>query len=115
MRNGLIITENGTKSWYQNNLLHQTDGPAIEFADGDKEWYQNGELHRIDGPAIEYPNGNHFWYQNNQLHRTDGPAVEYTDGERYWYIKGIRYSFDQWLEHTDYTEAQKTLMRLQYA
>ena len=31
-----------TRWWYnENNLLHRTDGPAVEYADGTKLWYLN--------------------------------------------------------------------------
>jgi hypothetical protein len=115
MLNGLIVHENGDRAWYQNNQLHRTDGPAIERADGDKFWYQNDQQHRTNGPAVEYADGIKFWYQNDQLHRTDGPAIERADGSKHWYINGIKYDFNEWLELVNYTEPQKTLMRLQYA
>ena len=37
-----------------------------EYTDGTKEWYQNDLLHRLDGPAIEWCNGNKCWYYENQ-------------------------------------------------
>jgi hypothetical protein len=64
---------------------------------------------------IVHENGDRAWYQNNQLHRTDGPAIERADGDKYWYIKGVDYTFNNWLELVNTTEVQKTLMRLQYA
>jgi len=44
--------EDGTKSWYLNDKLHRTDGPAVEYANGTKRWYLNDKLHRTDGPAV---------------------------------------------------------------
>jgi hypothetical protein len=92
MRNGMITNSQGTKFWYQNDQRHRTNGPAVEHNNGDK-----------------------FWYQNDQLHRIDGPAVEYASGAKSWYIKGVEYTFNEWLNLVDTTEVQKTLMRLQYA
>jgi hypothetical protein len=92
MRNGLIIDENGDKRWYQKDLLHRIDGPAIEYADGERRWFQKDLLHRIDGPAVEYANGN-----------------------KQWWFRDFRYDFNNWLDLVDFTEPQKTLMRLQYA
>lgn len=43
-------------------------------------YYLNGNLHNTHGPAIQYANGNTTWYLNNQLHRTDGPAIENEHG-----------------------------------
>lgn len=51
----------------------------------------------------------------SDVHRTDGPALEYTNGTRYWFIRGVEYDFNEWLRETNYTEVEKTLMRLQYA
>ncbi len=45
---------------------HRLDGPAMEFADGTKQWYQNDLLHRLDGPAIERPNGYKAWWVNGE-------------------------------------------------
>jgi hypothetical protein len=92
MRNGLITNSQGSKRWYQNNQLHRTDGPAIEFIDGTK-----------------------MWYQNNKRHRTNGPAIEYDNGYKFWWFKGYEYTFIDWLNLVDFTEPQKTVMRLQYA
>ena len=78
--------------WSQNDQLHRTDGPAVEYANGDKEWYQNGLLHRTNGPAIERTYGRKFWYLNGKPHRLDGPAVEYANGAKFWYIEGKSYS-----------------------
>ena len=80
--------DNGTKEWYQNGLLHRTDGPAIEHANGDKAWYQNGKLHRINGPAFECVDGYKAWYQNGDRHRIDGPAIENANGDKSWYLEG---------------------------
>ena len=58
------------------------------YNNGDKFWYQNGLLHRTDGPAIEYPNGYKYWYQSGERHRIDGPAVELANGDKAWYLEG---------------------------
>jgi hypothetical protein len=47
--------------------LHRTDGPAIEFSNGSKEWFQNDMLYRTDGPAIELANGDKLWYIDGDL------------------------------------------------
>jgi len=86
------------------------------LASGDRYWYQDGLLHRTDGPAVEYANGEYSWWFEGRLHRVDGPAAEYTNGDRHWFYKGKPLLFDEWLELVDtYTEVEKTLMRLQYA
>ena len=56
------VNEYGDKFWWQNDMLHRLDGPAVEDADGRKAWYQNGKLHRLDGPAVEFANGYKAWY-----------------------------------------------------
>jgi len=93
MKNGLEIDEQGTRFWYQNDRLHRTDGPALEFVDGTRYWYQNGLLHREDGPAIEY-----------------------TNGERSWYLRGKEYLFDIYLNKLYIKDcAKKTLLMLKWS
>jgi len=119
MRNGMIIDEFGTKEWYQNDQRHRIDGPAVEHTDGTKQWFQNGRRHRTNGPAVERVNGDRIWYFEGRLHRTAGPAVEYSNFGKVlvkdWYFEGKQYDFNDWLELVTTTEAQKTMMRLQYA
>lgn len=57
-----IEQADGTKSWWRNEKLHRTNGPAYEGADGSKGWWVNDELHRIDGPAIENADGSKEWW-----------------------------------------------------
>ena len=100
MKNDFETDPYGTRRWYQNHqLLHRTDGPAIEWVSGNKYWYQNGQRHRTDGPAIEYANGTKAWYQNDKLHRTDGPAVEWVSGNKSWYIDNIEYTEEEFREY----------------
>jgi hypothetical protein len=89
------VNDYGTQRWYQNDLLHRLDGPAIIHKDGDQSWYQNGKLHRTDGPAIIYKSGTQSWYQNGKLHRTDGPAVILPNGNKEWWIDGKEYTQSQ--------------------
>jgi len=82
------ISEDGTKRWTLNGLLHRKDGPAVEYTDGYKAWYLNNQYHRENGPAVECPNGYKRWFLNDQLHREDGPAVDYPNGYKAWYYHG---------------------------
>jgi hypothetical protein len=66
MKNGLHITDDGTKAWYLNGNYHREGGPAIESAYGNKAWYLNGKPHREDGPAVEYANGDKAWWLNGK-------------------------------------------------
>lgn len=45
-----------------NRYYHREDGPAYTHIDGTKKWYQNNVLHRLDGPAFEWPSGAQDWY-----------------------------------------------------
>jgi len=65
MKNGLVIANDGARSWHQNDRLHRTGGPALEFVDGTRYWYQNGQLHRTDGPAVEWASGGRCWFLND--------------------------------------------------
>ena len=85
------VSSDGTKRWYLHDKLHKLhriDGPAVEFHDGSKYWYQNDLLHRIDGPAIELSSGEKHWYQNGKRHRINGPAIEFLNGTKCWYLNG---------------------------
>ncbi len=73
MKNGLITDQYGNKFWYQDGMLHRTDGPAVEDINGNKCWYQDGKRHREDGPAVEYPptenhsNGYKEWWHQGDI------------------------------------------------
>lgn len=41
--NHVAINANGNRYWFQNHLLHRTDGPAIEYRDGAKSWFIDGK------------------------------------------------------------------------
>lgn len=64
----VTVDEEGNLFWYnsQGQLLHRTDGPAIEGADGHREWWLNGQYHRTDGPAVEWANGHREWWLNGK-------------------------------------------------
>ena len=57
-----------------------------------KYWYLNDMLHNEDGPAAEYACGDKLWYIHDELHREDGPAAEWAGGSLGWWLKGIQYS-----------------------
>jgi hypothetical protein len=57
--------------------------------DGDKYWFLNDMLHNEDGPACEFADGAKFWYLYNKPHREDGPAFEWADGRKQWFLNGI--------------------------
>ena len=95
------VNTDGTRWWYnENNLLHRTDGPAMEYADGSKHWYLNNQLHRTDGPAIESADGTKDWYLHGKRHRTDGPAVECANGDKYWFLNGVKLTESEFLNKT---------------
>ena len=108
------VFNNGNKYWYQNDKLHRTDGPAVEYSSGYKEWWKNDKLHRENGPAIEYADGSKSWWLNHKRHRTDGPAIEYANGKKYWYIDGNEYSFSEWCEKTNLSREEKCELVLMY-
>ena len=69
--------KNGDTFYFKDaakQILHRTDGPAIEYANGDNTWIVNGKLHRLDGPAVEWANGDKVWFVNGisifTIHRT---------------------------------------------
>ncbi len=64
----------------------------------DRTIYKNEQelIHRTDGPAVEWDDGSKQWWINGSKHREDGPAIEWGDGDKWWYINDIRYSEDEW-------------------
>lgn len=119
LKNGIVVSDDGTKIWYKNGKRHREDGPAIEAADGTRMWLQNDDFHRIGGPAIDYANGTKRWYRNGKLHREDGPAIEWNTGGREWYQNDKRHREDgpavvdaglseYWVEGKKITEAEFT-------
>jgi len=97
----VIVDDDGNIRWYQDNNIHRSNGPAIEYADGSKAWYHKGKFHRINKPAVEYSNGYRAWYREGKLHRLDGPAVEHPNGAKEWYINEREYSQDEFEEITN--------------
>ena len=72
--------------------LQDTSGAYLVISsNGSKSWYLHGKRHREDGPAIEWANGDKYWYFNGLRHREDGPAIEWLDGTKEWYLHGIWY------------------------
>ena len=78
------------KMWYQDDLLHRVDGPAVVGVDKNgnvmhEEWRILGKQHRQDGPAWFYRNSDtgvvhhEMWYEYGLEHREDGPAEIYRD------------------------------------
>ncbi len=52
--------------WYENNLKHRDDGPAVEWDNGTMEWWINNMRHREDGPALVIPGIHQSWWINNK-------------------------------------------------
>jgi hypothetical protein len=69
MKNGLTTNDNGDKFYYQDDLYHRLDGPAIIHNDGSKYWYQEDKLHRLDGPAIEHNHLKGHWPAKEWFYR----------------------------------------------
>lgn len=53
--------------WYIKGtyILHNEGEPAYETINAYKSWYQNDLLHRLDGPAVEHGNDRQDYYINN--------------------------------------------------
>ena len=109
--NGSYVDANGTVSWYKENQLHRTDGPAVMVKDGTAAWYENGLLHCEDAPAVVFPNGTQFWYRNGALHRSDGPAAEWANGSREWWVHGIKCSEIEFKKYVGHSPENKKLSK----
>lgn len=84
-----VVYSNGAKEYHQNGVLHNDNGPAVEYGDG-KAWLKNGKLHRDgDLPAVELTDGTKKYYKNGILNRADNqPAVIGADGTLEYYKDG---------------------------
>ena len=91
-------------------MADQTEQPVMTAdKDGNKFWKLNDVLHRTDGPAIEWADGSKAWCINGGLHRTDGPAYEGTNGNKAWYIYNVKYNHEDWKELVDISNNFKKL------
>jgi hypothetical protein len=80
--------------WRLNGKLHCEHGPAY-ITEKVTVWFQNNVYHRTDGPAIVYANGDKVWCRFGVRHRDDGPAVERADGTKEWWVVGIKFTEEQ--------------------
>lgn len=109
----IVFDEGELRACWLNGgkLLHNEDGPAVEFTNGDVEYRQNGKLHRVDGPAIVCVDGHKEWYRYDLLHNEEGPAVVYAETgyggvkvgwseDEYW-LEGMEYEMEEWVEELD--------------
>ena len=82
--------------------------------------YYNDEdqIHRTDGPAIEWADGSKAWVINNNYHRIEGPAEIYVDGDtirKFYSINNKRYSEQDFNNHPEvitYRNEQKLKEKL---
>lgn len=63
--------------------------PAVVYSDGTRMYYLDGKLHNTNGPAMVYPDGTRMYYVNGQLHNTNGPAAIYSNGTIMYYVNGV--------------------------
>ena len=59
-----VVERGMSGTTYRNSAgdIHRTNGPAFESPDGSRTWFQNGLMHRIEGPAIENRRTGAFMY-----------------------------------------------------
>ncbi len=63
------IGADGAQEWWFNGRIHRDEkvGPARILPDGTKMYYNNNILHRTSGPAVIYPNGGYeYWTRGKQ-------------------------------------------------
>ena len=111
-----VIIDNGSeKQWHSYGMRHRIGGPAWTKEFGLTELYYNLDmLHRTDGPAM-ISNTNQKWYFNNKVHRADGPAVIHNNGRVEWWWRGRQYlDIDEWFNHSGIDPELFTLLKLEY-
>ena len=102
------------QAWRKDGKLHREDGPAVIYTDGAQVWYKDGKRHREGGPAVIDTNGDQVWYVNDRFHREDGPAVIKADGSTNWCIDDVEYSFTEWCDLLNISEADKMYYKIKY-
>lgn len=97
MRQGYQVDNIGNEYWYDNDLLHREDGPAMICDSGTEYWYMHGKLHRLDGPAIDNT-------KRNKLMSVIGGKQIFVYAKSIWHVEGNRLDiecqeeFEQWLK-----------------
>jgi hypothetical protein len=101
-------------------MVELTDRPDLldgrfEDEEGHVFWTLNGQRHRIGGPAVDWYDSADWWMQYGELHRTDGPAAYGPYTANKWCLRGVHYTFEQWLEvNTELSAEDKVIMKLKY-
>ena len=89
---GPAIDSENRQEWYKTGLRHRVGGPAVIDKSSGKEWWSHGKRHRVGGPAVEGPSGNQWWVYGKQ-HRDDGPAVVSPE-HREWIVNNKKHRKD---------------------
>ena len=87
------------------------DAKVIQYFD------ENGLFHREGGPASVRPSGTQVWFRHGFKHREDGPAMLWDDGTISYYLKGVQYTFGEWLDEVTqlYGQEYADIMKLKWA
>lgn len=67
-KHNIFIYLNGSKYYYTNDHLNRENGPAY-ISRLTKQWFNNNIPHRLDGPALIYLDGRkdwQVWYYNGK-------------------------------------------------
>jgi hypothetical protein len=83
----MILTNENTTIYVENNCYHRIGGPAILTPDS-REWWQNGKPHRDNGPARMFRDKMimEYWLEGKYVGHADltGPNCDKTFFEIYW-------------------------------
>lgn len=84
----VVNTECDSVCWYHNGKIHRDgDGPAAQRnkrrVPERLEWYQDDVLHREDGPAVIYMDGRMGFFQKGEEYAATPDTVFYTDCKKY--------------------------------
>lgn len=94
-------------AYYNEYLqLHRINNPAL-ILDDNLYYYQNNIKHNSNGPAIIWKNGDMEYYQNGKRHNSTGPAIiEFNNYEEY-YLYGVKVEKEE-------LNKDKTYLKLKY-
>lgn len=85
-----VFAEDSLYHFKDGKIHRDDDKPAVINKDNEKYWYQNNVLHRVNNPAV-IKLDSELWYLNGRRHRIGGPSFYGRGFESRWYVNGLEY------------------------
>ena len=78
LKHRVVVDRYGNCRYYNGaGELHRVGDPAVTYPDGTKLWYQNNLLHREDGPAVILAGTcSHCWFLHGVEYSTERAYID---------------------------------------